>query len=75
MFTNYFEKLSEFKLTNVVEAQRRLATSAISFVPHEDTKDAIAKVVNLQLTFAGFIAEQFDKTAAQFRSTIAGAKS
>lgn len=50
-----------------VEQSRRVATAALSFVPHEETKDALAKMINLQCNFADIYATQLDKVAADFK--------
>lgn len=66
-----FNKIANITAAEVVEQSRRAATAFVSFIPHEETKDALSKVFNLQCNFADIYATQIDKAAASLKKSWA----
>lgn len=60
-------KLAAMTAAEAVEQSRRVATAALSFVPHEETKDALAKAINLQCNLVDIYAAQYDKMVAEVK--------
>ncbi len=66
-----FTKLTAMTAAEIVEQSRRVSTAALTYVPHEETKDALAKAINLQCNLADIYAAQMDKVAAEFKKAWA----
>jgi len=66
-----FTKLAAVTAAEVVDQSRRTATAAISFIPHDETKDAVAKIVNLQCQIADIYAASIDKSVEAVKKGFA----
>jgi hypothetical protein len=60
-------KIAAMTAAEAIEQSRRVATAALSFVPHTETKDALAKAINLQCTVADIYAAQMDKSMTEIK--------
>ena len=64
-------KLTGITLAEFVEQSRRVSTAALTYVPHEETKNALAQAINLQCNLADIYAVQLDKSAAAIKKAWA----
>jgi hypothetical protein len=69
MFTT-FTKLSAITAAEAIQAQRKVALTAIEKIPHAETKTWLTNITSSQFSWYEGAADQLDKGVRQFKETF-----